>query len=570
MKKQLSIRVGQHTSPGRKNVNQDFHGCLIPKDPQLTTKGIAVAIADGISSSDVSQIASETAVKNFLQDYYCTSEAWSVKNSAQRVLKSINSWLYTQTQQSPHRFNKDKGYICTFSGIVFKSNTAHFFHSGDSRIYRLQQQLEQLTSDHRRIVSADTSYLTRALGIHNHLELDYQSAIIAPGEIFLLATDGVYEYISEPQITDTLAQTTDLDEAAKYLVEQAYEAGSSDNLTLQIIEIISVPDKNLGEIQNQAQQLPLPPPLQARKPFEHYDILREVYISSRSHVFLAQNRNTEQQVIIKTPSTEMRDDANYLENFLMEDWIAKRIDNPHVMKAIDEQQSKQFIYTVTEYIEGKTLTQWIRDNPCPSIDSVRSIVAQIAKGLQAFHRQEMVHQDLRPNNVMIDDVGTVKIIDFGATKVAGISELSPKNEGIVGTAQYTAPEYFLGQLGTHLSDQFSLGVLTYQMLCGELPYGNAIAKTHDTRGQQRLSYQPIFTLRTDIPGWVDHAIKTAVDIQPHKRYQEVSEFIHDLHQPNSTYSNRVKPPLMERDPIKFWKGLSFVLLCIVIFQSLPR
>ena len=91
MPNELKISVGQHSDKGRKETNQDFHGVLIPKEPQLTTKGIAIALADGISSSNVSQIASESAVKSFLTDYYCTSESWSVKTSNVTPLLMVTS-----------------------------------------------------------------------------------------------------------------------------------------------------------------------------------------------------------------------------------------------------------------------------------------------------------------------------------------------------------------------------------------------------------------------------------------------------------------------------------------------
>ncbi|WP_197481212.1 PP2C family serine/threonine-protein phosphatase, partial [Oleiphilus sp. HI0086] len=187
--KQLKVSVSQYSTAGKKDLNQDFHAAYAPEEPLLASKGLVVALADGISSSNVSQIASETAVKGFIQDYYSTSDSWSVKTSAQRVLKAANSWLFAQTQNSPHRFNKDKGYICTFSSLVIKSNTAYCFHSGDSRIYRLaDNNLEQLTKDHRHVVDAETSYLTRALGVHDTLEMDYRALPLSEGDIFILAT----------------------------------------------------------------------------------------------------------------------------------------------------------------------------------------------------------------------------------------------------------------------------------------------------------------------------------------------------------------------------------------------
>src|SRR5262250_3909765 len=124
MPRALKISVGQFSDKGRKETNQDFHGVLIPKEPLLSLKGIAVVLADGISSGQVSQVASESAVKGFLTDYYCTSEAWSVKTSAQRVIAATNSWLHAQTRQSHTHHDRDRGYVCTLSAMVIKSTTA--------------------------------------------------------------------------------------------------------------------------------------------------------------------------------------------------------------------------------------------------------------------------------------------------------------------------------------------------------------------------------------------------------------------------------------------------------------
>ena len=99
-------------------------------------------------------------------------------------------------------------------------------------------------------------------------------------------------------------------------------------------------------------------------------------------------------------------------------------------------------YIATEYVEGQTLAQWMIDNPGPELETVRSIIEQITRGLRAFHRKEMIHNDLRPQNIMIDKEGTIRIIDFGSAKVAGVLEAGPvtEEERILGTVQYTAPE----------------------------------------------------------------------------------------------------------------------------------
>ncbi|XPF93267.1 protein kinase domain-containing protein [Colwellia sp. RE-S-Sl-9] len=567
MSKSLSVSIGGATDKGVKAVNQDFLGSVSPKEPLLSAKGIALAMADGISSSKVSQIASETAVASFLQDYYCTSDSWSVKSSVQKVVKSVNSWLYAQTRNSPYRFDKDKGYICTFSALVFKSNTAHLFHSGDTRIYRLSgDNLEQLTEDHRRIVSADVTYLTRALGIDQTLEIDYQSLTIEQGDTFVLATDGIYEFIKSSDITQAINNTDSLNSAAQLILDKALQLGSDDNLSIQIARVENIPEYQLDEV-HQLTMLPLPPRLTPRMEFDGYEILREIYISSRSHVFLARDKDTNETVVIKTPSTELRNDTKYLERFMLEEWIAKRVNNPNVAKAIESKRKRNYLYLVTEYIEGISLNQWMIDNPKPKLEQVRDIIEQVAKGLQAFHRQEMIHQDLRPNNIMIDSSNTVKIIDFGSTFIAGVTDANTEDV-MRGTIRYSAPEYFLGQLGTQQSDIYSLAAITYQMLSGEFPYGNAIAQANSLSAQERLTYRSLITKDSELPLWLDYTLKRALHINPLKRYAELSEFIHDIRHPNKTYLAKTKPPLMERDPVMFWQGISVILFIIVIAQAL--
>lgn len=568
MSGQLKISAGQYSDKGRKETNQDFHGVYIPKEPQLSTKGIAFAVADGISSSDVSHIASQAAVAGFLTDYFCTSEAWSVKKSVQRVLMASNSWLYAQTRQSRYCYDKDRGYVCTLSAMVIKSTTAHIFHVGDTRIYRLRDRdLEQLTHDHRLWVSQDKSYLSRALGIDSHVEIDYQALPVAAGDIFLLATDGVYEYASSRFMVHAInACGDDLDSAAKTIVDEAYRQGSTDNLTVQIVRVESLPVQDAGEHYRSLTELPFPPVLEARAQFDGYSIVRELHASSRSHIYLAVDNETGSQVVIKTPSIDLRGDPAYLERFLMEDWIARRINNAHVLKPCAQTRKCNFLYVATEFIDGQTLRQWMIDHPKPDLKTVRGIIEQIAKGLRAFHRLEMLHQDLRPDNVMIDGTGAVKIIDFGSTRVAGIMEItSPVGQNpILGTAQYTAPEYFLGEQVSEHSDLFSLGVIAYQMLTGKLPYGAEVAKCKTRAAQNRLMYVSVRNENREIPAWVDDAIRKAVHPNPYKRYQDLSEFLFDLRHPNQAFLNKIRPPLLERNPVAFWQGVSFILGITVI------
>jgi serine/threonine protein phosphatase PrpC/tRNA A-37 threonylcarbamoyl transferase component Bud32 len=568
MSRGLQVSIGQYSSKGRKPANQDFHGVLIPAEPLLSSKGIAVVLADGISSSSVSHIASESAVKSFLTDYYCTSESWSAKTSAQRVIAATNSWLHSQTRRSQYAYDRDKGYVCTLSAMVIKSRTAHIFHVGDCRIYRLAgNSLEQLTNDHRVIVSEEQTYLGRALGINPQIEIDYQALQIEEGDVFLLTTDGAYEHVSDRFIATSLRNYAgDLDQAATVIAGKAFEQGSADNITVQIVRIAGLPDREADGIFPQATELPLPPLLEPRMLFDGYRIVREIHSSSRSHIYLGVDIESDTPVAIKIPSIDLRDDASYLKRFLMEEWIARRIDNPHVLKPRPQSRKRNYVYVVMEFIEGQTLTQWMIDNPRPELEAVRGIVEQIAKGLRAFHRMEMLHQDLRPDNIIIDQTRTVKIIDFGSTKVTGVAEASPAtdHQEILGTVQYTAPEYFLGEGGSPRSDMFSLGVITYQMLTGKLPYGAEAARARTKSQIRKLRYNSALDEDREIPVWIDGALRRAVHPDPYKRYESLSEYVFDLRRPNASYLNPSLTPLIERNPLLFWKCATAILACIVV------
>ncbi|WP_258127901.1 bifunctional protein-serine/threonine kinase/phosphatase [Achromobacter anxifer] len=559
----LQVAVGQHSEAGRKSVNQDFHGLCLPGEPMLGAKGIAVALADGISSSDVSRIASETAVASFLEDYYCTPETWSVKKSAQKVLGAANAWLHAQTRrrQDPDR---DHGYLCAMTVMVLKSATAHILHVGDARIYRLRQgAVEQLTEDHRVWVARGKSCLSRALGLAPRLEIDYHTQPLEQGDVFLLATDGVHEHIGPQDIADAVAaHPAELDAAARALAALAYARGSADNLTVQIVRIDALPGRLASELGRYGLDLPCPPLLAAGQEFEGFLILDELHASSRSHVYLARDLADGGQAVIKIPSLDLRHDPAYLERLLTEEWIARRIASRHVLRAWPRQGPRRYLYTVSEYLEGQTLTQWMAANPRPALTSAIALVEQIARGLQALHRLELVHQDLRPDNILIAADGTARIIDLGSARAAGIEEMALDGGGaqpMLGTAQYAAPEYFLGEPGTPRSDLYSLAAMLYQMLSGRLPYGPDAARARSRAAQLRLRYAPVREPDSEYPAWIDGVLSRALHPDPRSRTSELSEFTHALRHPEDSFHGGERLPLLDRNPLAFWKGLSLIL-----------
>lgn len=561
MPKILSVESANLCRAGGKAQNEDACGIRIPEGQLLTTKGIAAAIADGMSGSDAGREASQACVQGFLNDYFSTPESWAVKTSAHKILSALNHWLHGNGQR---KYQSHKGMVTTLSAIVFKSNTAYIFHIGDTRIYRLRDnEFKLLTHDHRLQVSDEKSLLTRAMGIDVRLDIDYRKEPLEVGDIFLMITDGVYEYINDNTLVKLVTQNDDLKKAAQRILDTAVDNNTHDNITCQLIKVTSLPGKNEEEFYQSLTKLPFPPPLEPDMILDGYKILRHMFSNKRTEVYLAQDTVNGQRVILKAPSVNYDDDAEYISRFLHEEWAGRRISNPHVMKVLEIKRKRTALYYIAEHIEGRTLRQWMEDEPRPNIHTVRDFITQIAAGLRAFHRLEMIHQDLKPENIIIDTHGTLKIIDFGSTKISGIDEITTPItvNNLLGTINYTAPEYHTGSSGSNRSDIFSLGVIAYELLTGQLPYGKELS----ARNIRRVTYRPIKHFNPEVPLWVDKAIEKSVQLNPDYRYERLSEFTAALSKPDRTIVNDEFIPLLKRNPAKTWRTLTIIMLVINLY-----
>jgi serine/threonine protein phosphatase PrpC len=556
----LTIASGQYSTAGVKESNDDACGVRVPDAALLNTKGIAAVIADGMSGSEAGKLAAEACVSGFLSDYFSTPESWSTETAGAKVLSALNRWLYGQGHRE---YESAHAMVTTLSVLVIKSATAHLFHVGDTRIYRMRKgELKCLTNDHRVHLGGDKNVLSRAMGVELHMEIDYRALPVEQDDIYLLTTDGVHDFLNDTVLAEFLySSKLDVETAARRVVERALADGSNDNVSCQVLKVEQLQHGNEHEFYQQFSELPFPPPLEPGMVLDGYKVVRELHASKRTQVYLAIDSSTDHKVILKTPSVNYVDDAEYIDGFLHEEWAGRRIRNQHVLKVFEPHGRRQCLYYVTEYIDGWTLRQWMHDNPQPALEDVREIVQQIAAGLRTFHRLEMVHQDLKPENIMIDRYGTVKIIDFGSTRIAGIEEISTPLEknNLLGTRNYTAPEYLQGLQGNNVSDIYSLGVIAYELLTGALPYGK---KELTARRLRRARYRSAILANPDVPLWIDKALEKATLIERGRRYQLMSEFVHDLAHPNPAFASRSAEPLIERNPLLVWKGLAGMLFLL--------
>ena len=576
----LPCRSGTIRAAGTKAENQDFHASLEPEGADLAAKGIIAALADGISTSRLGAAAAETAVKSFLTDYLCTSPAWSVQTAAERVIAATNGWMHAQNAAAGRVGDetRESGLICTFDALVIKSRKAHLFHVGDGRIARISGgSIETLTEPHRINVGGGVNYLARALGMNRNVEIDYQALPVERGDVFLLTSDGVHEWLPDAAVLRILRETPDLARAARAICDAALAAGSNDNCTAQVVRIEQLPDGELDELFDHEARLPPAPQLAAGSAFEGYTVLRQLHASARSHVYLARDEADGARVVLKVPSTEHAQDERQLAALQLEEWVMRRLSHQNLLRAAPRREPRRHLFTATEFVEGQALVEWIADHNAPDLApdlaKVRDIVRQIASGLLAMHRREMIHRDLRPHNVLIDDDGTVKIIDFGSAAVAGVSEIAVPDDGdaaYAGTLQYSAPELYRGLPATPASDLYSLGTVAYQMLTGALPYGPKLPSLAARSNGRMPRYIPVRSLNPDVPEWMDAAIARAVHPDPAKRYAELSEFTYDLAHPNPALAAPEPLPLIQRGSAGLWRTIAGLLALALAIAILTR
>ena len=532
----------------------------------LTTKGVAVVIADGVSAAEAGKEASEIAVQNFLTDYYDTPDEWTVKTAGHRVLTAVNRWLFSLGRGFTHA---QRGYVTTLSTLIIKSHTAHIFHIGDTRVWRWRGgKLKQITRDHSLRLNATDTQLTRAAGLDLKLEVDYHAIPVREGDAFLLTTDGIHEYQSPQQLAEILrAQNGNLDVVCNQMISRSLANSSPDNLSCQLLRIDHLPaEEDAAELSRELRQLPFPPDLAPGMTMDGFEIETEIDTSKRSQIYRAHEKETGRRIILKTPSVNYEDDDAYLERFIMEQWIARRIVNPHVVKATKLTREPTFLYNVFEHVDGPTLTQWMTQHPQPDIREAQIILRGLIRGLNAMHRREVIHRDLKPGNIVLNENGQPVIIDFGACFVAGIDEITApiERDHVLGTVEFTAPETRLGRRPDARVDQFSLGIIAYQLFTGKHPYGNALDKAQSLRDFSLLRYTPSYEHNPLIPVWLDGAIRKACSVDPQNRYEVLSEFEHDLTHPNDKFLLTEPLAKVANRSLTAWKLTAMALLALVV------
>jgi serine/threonine protein kinase len=242
-----------------------------------------------------------------------------------------------------------------------------------------------------------------------------------------------------------------------------------------------------------------------------------------STVHLALDQRLERQVAVKLLAEHLADDPTFVSRFQREAQAAARLVHPNIVQVFDSGQddSTGQYYIVMEYIEGQSCAEILRDDGWVEVDEAIAIIDQACEGLHYAHRHGVVHRDVKPGNLLRAREGDVKLADFGIAKATEQSSITQVGS-VLGTAAYLAPEQARGEEAGPRADLYALGVVTYQLISGRLPY-EASSLTELALKQQQEAPPTLDTLVAAVGPELADAVAVALVLDPRERYQTARE-----------------------------------------------
>ncbi|MCK8665941.1 bifunctional protein-serine/threonine kinase/phosphatase [Pseudomonas azerbaijanoccidens] len=541
----LQLSFAEASATGPREENQDALRLVTPAPPLAASKGYLFAIADGVSQCADGGLAARSTLQALALDYYATPETWGVAQALDRLLLAQNRWLQANGGGQP--------LLTTVSALVLRGRRFTLAHVGDCRVYRWHaDQLQRVSEDHVWDQPGMQHVLKRALGLDQHLVLDFLDGELRLDESFVLVSDGIWAVLGDTAIAAILRDQPNLDSAAQTLVSAAHLAGSQDNASALLVRVDALGETNIGDALIHLQQWPLPPALKPGQDFEGWQVEGILARSQQSLLYRVRD-NQQQPWLLKTLPGRLQDDPQAGQALLSEEWFLKRVAGRHFPEVHAVGQRQHLYYVMREY-SGSTLAQLHEQvGPLP-LAQWQDLAERLLRAVGLLHRRQILHRDIKPENLLLGDDGELRLLDFGLAYCPGLSEDQPC--ALPGTPSFIAPEAFRGEVPTPQQDLYAVGVTLYYLLTGHFPYGEIEAFQRPRFGVPVSASR----YRPDLPEWLTQSLQRAVAADPQRRFETAEEWLLLMEQ-GERHSLNVRPrPLLEREPLKVWRTLALLSL----------
>jgi serine/threonine protein kinase len=405
--------------------------------------------------------------------------------------------------------------------------------------------------------------LTRALGAEPEVRLDYAAQPVALHDRFFLCSDGVHGFLTDESIADLLRERSAPDDTARALVAAALDSGSADNCTAMILDVVALPTAVSGDIGGAIMQLPLIPTPISGETIDGFALKTLISDGRYSRLFGAADEVEGGEAAVKFPKPQVAAVATHHAAFIREAWVGAHVQSPWVAHVLELPPGRQTcLYTVMPLYQGELLETRLKRRPALGLEEGRAIATGLARGVSALHRAGVIHRDIKPDNVILEAGGSLKLIDLGVVRVPGWEDFPP--EHIPGTRAYMAPEMFEGEAGNEATDIYALGVTLFRAFTAEFPYGNSDALSPPRRARPK----DLAALRPDLPAWLGAVLGRAIAVDPRERFRDAMEFAAEMEAgpPRAPPAVRRPQTLLERAPVRFWQGVA-ALLALALLAS---
>jgi serine/threonine protein phosphatase PrpC len=558
------VAVGCHTHQGGRRRNEDYTACYVGAASRQPAIDVIAVLADGMGGAKGGRVAAELAVRGFVEGCLGLPITLGVPQISAHALDSVNRWLHT-LGRSDASLN---GMACTLSALVLCGRRAHLLHVGDSRIYRLRDtELTLLTTDHTLGAPGTSSVLTRAVGAEERLRADHAAESARVHDRYLICSDGVHGRLSHAQILATLAKRMAPQETALQLVEHAAAGVAADNATALVLDVLALPETQFEDLAVANADQPLRNVPHGGDVIDDYELGAMLADGTHTRVFRAIDRRSRREVVIKFPKPRAGLDAVLRSALLREMWIASHVRSPFVTEALEpETERRSCLYGVLPYYEGETLEARLLRRPRMLLPSGLDVSIKLTRALAALHRAGIVHRDVKPENVILQPGGGLKLVDLGVARLRQFEE--PHAFEAPGTRSYMAPELFTGAPADESTDLFALGVTLYRMFAGgAYPYGEIEPFAQPRFGRPT----PLTKHRPDLPAWLDVCLARAFAVERRERYADAIEFAFEIEHGSfrAVPQALARTSLYERNPVRFWQIVCAILL-IALLIALAR
>ncbi len=546
----LDVAVGYASLTGPRERNEDFCGVATPQGLDLENKGVVAAVADGIGGHKGGREAAEYTVRGLLADYYATPDTWSVQRSVDAVSGALNRWVIAEAGRNAEL----AGMATTLSTLVLRGRRYNTSHVGDSRIYLLRDGLfSRLTVDHVWDHPELSNVLSRAIGLDSRLLLDHGDGELLPNDRFLLVSDGVWGALPDALLAEVLLDHPEPQAAAAALTSLALAQGGQDNASAVVLDILALPPANLRDSLASDTRLPLPPRLKVGHELDGLVVEEILHDSRETLLYRVRDLHSGQQLVLKTLQSVLQGDGPAMTALLMEEWRARRVVSP-VFPQVVPAENKSCLYYLMTWHAGATLQGRLDAGQHFSVGEVLRLGVGLLKCIATLHRLDIVHRDIKADNLHLGQDGVLRLLDLGVAISLGEQGSSP---GMAGTPSYMAPELFSGAEPDTGFDLYAAGVTLYHLLTRKYPYGEIEPFQTPEFGEPDRPTR----WRPEIPGWLENVLLKAVARDGKDRFETAEEFLLALERGASRpLVGPARQPLVARNPLLFWKLLAAVSL----------